>query len=239
MCRGGQLLGESQGLVASQPTLPHIHHEVREGHQNFSGLGFGYYGGTTGATLQNSGATNGIDWADVRLSTGATVRYLDPVDFTNAFRTLPDPPSSRPDLVIQNARIDDTTVNIGQEVRVDWEVRNVGTGAIGSSVAGVYMSRNATWDTSDIRVDFNTTTVLAAGATDTGEFETFIIPTAATAGTWHVLVVADEGRVVTEANESNNVWAQQITVSGGTTGRPDLVIENARLDDITVRGGRL
>lgn len=146
--------------------------------------------------------------------------------------------SARPDLVIQNVSVDDLTVSVGQRVTVDWDVANLGSGAAGSSYAGVYLSRDATWDASDIKVGGESTSSLTGGGRDTNEDATFTVSSSISAGTWHVLVVADDGRLVGESNEANNVWSQRITVSSGTTTRPDLVIENVRIDDTTVRAGQ-
>lgn len=234
----GSFLGDS-GFVRADWGL-HVHYEVREGHQSgLPGVGFGYYGGSGQGTLVKRGElTNGVDYADILNPDGKTVRYLDPLEFTEKLRTLPDPVVANADLVIQNARIDDITVRVGQEVRADWEVKNVGSATAASSVAGVYLSRDGTWSkATDIRVDFNSTTSLAKGAVDVGEFETFTIPTSVSAGIWYVIVVADEDDVVRESNNSNNVWTQKITVSGDS-GRADLITQNARIDDSTVRPGQ-
>ena len=145
--------------------------------------------------------------------------------------------TTQPDLVIQNAHIDDVTVNIGQSINVDWEVRNSGTGAAAVSNGGVYLSRDAVWNSADIKVGNDATIALSASSTDTGEHVKFVVPTSVSAGTWYVLVVGDDGKQVTESSESNNVWSQKITVSNSTS-RPDLVIQNAHINDTTVKPGQ-
>lgn len=217
----GELLGDS-GFVKAGWGL-HIHYEVREGHQTgLAGVGFGYHGGAGQGTLIGTGVTSsGIDYGDVRNPNGSVVRYLDPVEFTDKFRTLADSVSARPDLVIQNAQIDDKTVRVGQEVRADWEVKNIGPASADKSVAGVYLSRDDEWNKStDIRVDSNSTDALAAGAVDKGQSDTFTIPNISS-GTWYVLIVADDGKLISESSESNNVWSKKITVrssSGNLSG---------------------
>lgn len=212
----GDFLGDS-GFVKTGWGL-HIHYEVREGHQaGVAGVGFGYHGGAGQGILVGTGVTSdGVHYGDIRNPNGTVVRYLDPLEFTDEFRSLPDPITARADLIIQNAQINDTTVKVGQEVRVDWEVKNIGNGPAGSSVAGVYLSKDSNWSQStDIRVDSNSTDALAKGAVDKGESDTFKIPKVS-AGTWYILIVADDGTVVSESNELNNVWAKKITVSGSS-----------------------
>lgn len=159
---------------------------------------------------------------------------VDPSDFVRNHPVT----VTAPDLAIQSASVDDLTVSVGQRVTVDWDVANLGSGAAGASYAGVYLSRDATWDASDIKVGGESTSSLSGGGRDTGEDATFTVSSSISAGTWHVLVVADDGRIVGESNEANNVWSQRITVSNSTTTRPDLVIDNVRIDDTTVRAGQ-
>lgn len=149
----------------------------------------------------------------------------------------PSPPSSsssKADLVIQNASVDDTTVAAGDELTVKWEVKNAGSGNAAATEVGVYLSKDAKWDSSDIRLDTNATTSLAKNAVDSGESASFDLPSNLAAGTWHVLVVADHKSAVAEASETNNVWSQKITVAAGS---PDLAVGDARVDDNTVRAG--
>jgi hypothetical protein len=146
--------------------------------------------------------------------------------------------NARPDLAIQNATVDDLTVSVGQKVTVDWAVANLGSGAAGSSYAGVYLSTDASWDASDVKVGGESTSSVPGGGRDPNEDATFTVSSSISAGTWHVLVIADDGRIVVETNESNNVWSQRITVSNNATNRADLLNENVRIDDTTVEAGQ-
>jgi hypothetical protein len=236
----GELLGDS-GFVKTGQAL-HVHYEVREGHQKgLAGVGYGYHDGKPGqGTLQSSGVWKGIDYADIKNPDGTTVRYYDPIAFTEAFRTVSSGSSgggnsSRADLTVQNAHVDDTSVRVGDKVEVSWEIKNVGAADAAKSVAGVYLSRDATWDNSDLRVGDDSTTSLGRGKVDNAENDDFVVPKGLS-GQWYVLVVADDKRAVTEGSESNNVWSQRITISEGK--RPDLVIQNADINDDRVSPGQ-
>ncbi|RYG94934.1 MAG: hypothetical protein EON58_15230, partial [Alphaproteobacteria bacterium] len=83
----GFVLGDS-GFVKKGQGL-HVHFEVRAGHQSGqAALGFGYVGGETGAVVEGAGVTNGVHYADIRLSTGISVRYLDPIEFVAHNRAI-------------------------------------------------------------------------------------------------------------------------------------------------------
>lgn len=145
--------------------------------------------------------------------------------------------TTKPDLSISSGAIDDITISHNQEVEVFWTVDNKGTGVAAKSYASVYLSKDQNWSNDDLLVGGEATSELSAGGRDTGEDATFTLGSNIAAGTYYVLVVADSGRIVTEASESNNVWSVKVTVSGSTP-RPDLVIENFKLDDYTIRPGQ-
>ncbi len=89
----GEFLGDS-GFVRQDWGL-HLHYEVRAGHQTgLDGVAFGYIGGNTFASIVNRGTIDGVSYADILTHTGATVRYFDPVEFTEQFRTLQTPSMS-------------------------------------------------------------------------------------------------------------------------------------------------
>jgi hypothetical protein len=146
-----------------------------------------------------------------------------------------DGKGGKPDLVIQNAEISDTTLKGGDNVRLDWEIKNQGTGRAESSDVGIYLSKDSTITTSDTRLDTNSTTALAAGETDKNESDSFDLPSNLAPGTYYLGILADYQRVIDESNESNNALAFQIMVTGG--GKPDLVVQNARISDTTLKAG--
>ncbi len=141
----------------------------------------------------------------------------------------------KPDLVVQNARISDTTLKAGDNVRLDWEIKNQDTGQAGSSDVGIYLSKDSTITTGDTRLDTNSTTALAGGATDTNESDSFDLPSNLAPGTYYLGILADYQKVVDESEEGNNALAFQIIVTGG--GKPDLVVQNARISDTTLKAG--
>lgn len=144
---------------------------------------------------------------------------------------------AKADLVVSNASVDDLTITIGQSVTVDWAIDNKGSGAAASSYAGVYLSTDANWSSNDILLGGESTSALAAGSRDTGENATFTLAKTVSAGSYYILVVADNGKLIGEASESNNVWAQKITVSAKVAA-PDLVIQDLKLNDYTIRPGQ-
>ena len=79
-----------------------------------------------------------------------------------------------------------------------------------ASVTGFYVSTNALLDAADVRMGSRTTPALAPGASS-ARTTTVTLP-AVSAGTWYLLVNADDDRTVTETQETNNTRAVTILV---------------------------
>ena len=109
-----------------------------------------------------------------------------------------------PDLVVTAATPTPTAVAPGRVVNVTNTVRNQGGAAALPFAVGVYFSRNASFDASDVLVATRQVAAgLAPGATSTA-VTPVTIPASADAGTYFLIVRADDGTVVAEANETNN-----------------------------------
>lgn len=86
-------------------------------------------------------------------------------------------------------------------------VKNVGSATAGKFYVQVYLSRDdATVSADDTPYWFCTTTSLAPGASLSCDFA-FDIPSTIEAGTYYLVVRADDGGQVQEISEQNNVQA--------------------------------
>lgn len=164
---------------------------------------------------QVTSSTNGGTTTDqISFSVSAGQTYYIRVDpyssatssYSLATSFAPSTPSSsnRPDLVIQNARIDDRTVRPGQEVRLDWDARNIGQGEAQGTDTFIFLSRDRNLTSGDRYLDRESLGTMSAGELDR-EFESFLIPTGLSRGTYYLAIVTDAGLDVTEINEANNI----------------------------------
>ena len=128
-----------------------------------------------------------------------------------------------PDLVVDAAAVNPVTVTPGMEVTASVVVKNIGGATASASVLNLYLSTDNSFDSGD--------TLLAAQAIDSLDSKAsvaktiyFDVPNNIDAGTYYVLFVADAANTVDELNENNNVYAQQITVTGAGANCPDLTL---------------
>lgn len=125
--------------------------------------------------------------------------------------TVLDPNSAqaKPDLVA--TKFDATypyTYGWGQLITVDYRFANNGSsGVTGLFTNGLYLSKDAKFDASDVSLSRQTITGIAAGAVLSQQVQ-FALPSSTPAGysdgPLYLLLVLDDGKVVTESNESNN-----------------------------------
>lgn len=113
-----------------------------------------------------------------------------------------------PDLIAHNVTVDNETsltVAPGQQVRVDFDITNIGTGSAGSSLSGILWSTTDGISTSDDQIGTEPTGSINADGTDS-EYKYVEIPSDATPGhTYYIGVIADvNDEVPNELSESNN-----------------------------------
>ena len=132
-----------------------------------------------------------------------------------------------PDLVVSAATAPPRAA-AGAAIDVTETTQNSGTGNAAASVTGIYLSTNALFDAADVRL--GSRTVPALGPAGTNARTTSVTLPAVAAGTWYVIVNADDERTVTETLETNNTRAMSILVG------PDLTVASFNLP-FTVAAG--
>ena len=112
-----------------------------------------------------------------------------------------------PYLIAHNVTVNNqtsVTVDPGQQVRVDFDIQNIGGASAGSSHSGIMWSTNDNISSSDDEIGKETTGSISAGGTD-AEYENVNIPSDATPGqTYYIGVIADIDDEVSESLGSDN-----------------------------------
>jgi len=119
-----------------------------------------------------------------------------------------------PDLVISTATAPSRAA-AGVPIDVTETTQNSGTGNAGGSVTAIYLSTNTLLDSADVRLASRTVPSLAPGAAS-AKTTSVTLPTI-NAGTWYLIVSADDNREVTETLETNNTRAVSILVGADLT----------------------
>ena len=133
-----------------------------------------------------------------------------------------------PDLVVINARVDNSSPSVGSTIRMDVDVYNQGSAAASWSRLHYYWSNDATYSSSDTYLEDDRVSSLASGETDAEDKRGISV---SFSGTRYLIACADANNDVSESNENNNCTAVQVTVQAA--GAPDLVISSASVDDST------
>jgi len=115
----------------------------------------------------------------------------------------------KPDLIITNKSVSNSTVTRGQSVTVSATVKNQGTDIYGTFV-GYYLSTNTSFG-GDTYIGDSEVTTLRFGESITKTEEVWI-PSTATPGTYYIIFFVDYQYQVNESNESNNFVYLPITV---------------------------
>jgi subtilase family serine protease len=137
------------------------------------------------------------------------------------------------DLTVTAATAAPTATAPGQSVNVTNTARNQGGQAAGAFDVGIYLSANAVLDGGDLLLTTRRVTAGLTPAATSMAVSPVTIPANTSAGTYFLLVRADSGGEVTEANESNNVLATaQIQVA-----RADLVVTSVTATPAAVAAG--
>ncbi|AIZ64717.1 hypothetical protein PK28_15460 [Hymenobacter sp. DG25B] len=116
-------------------------------------------------------------------------------------------------------------------------IYNQGNMTSAATSVGFYLSKNATYDGTDVLLSNNT----LASITGTNSYynygsvsSTVTIPTGTAVGTYYLLMVADNKNSITESNEQNNVTYTSISVVQPSV---DLYISDASLSRYSVAAG--
>jgi subtilase family serine protease len=122
-----------------------------------------------------------------------------------------------PDLVVTAISAPGATA-AGATISVSDTTTNQGTGAAAESITGFYLSIDTKFDTADVRLGTRNVPSLGPGAISTA-LTAVQIPASVATGTYYVIARADDGGVVPENLENNNVKASAAVQAG-----PDLVV---------------
>lgn len=143
---------------------------------------------------------------------GARLQY----DLTVAVTAAP----AGPNLRVRAVQPAPAVAEAGALLDVGFELVNVGRGAAGAAVAGIYVSADDRLDANDRRLGEIATPALAAG----GEGEIHgpaQLPADLANGRYRLLVRADDAEVVAEANEDDNVGGADLRVDADQACRAD------------------
>ncbi|MBE9080097.1 cadherin domain-containing protein [Romeria aff. gracilis LEGE 07310] len=129
-----------------------------------------------------------------------------------------------PDLYITAASANKAVVSSDEVFSVSWTVENQGIGGtIGSWVDSVYLSKDATWDSSDRLIMSESSSALAPG----GRYDQsrqLILPGDVDDGDYHLLWVTDRDREVIETDKANNFASTSIKLIS-----PDLQVVSPKV----------
>ncbi|MGE3279561.1 MAG: CARDB domain-containing protein, partial [Alphaproteobacteria bacterium] len=139
-----------------------------------------------------------------------------------------DPP--HPDLDARNgdgyaATLSAASVQQGTSVTLTYRLSNWGPANSPASTTGIYLSTNATYDSSDTLLTTNAAGALTA---DSGVFRIGNIPTGSIApGEYYIIAVADYAKTISETDETNNPSnAVALTVTAAPPQKPNLDARN-------------
>jgi pectate lyase len=117
---------------------------------------------------------------------------------------------ARPDLVMTTLAMA-STLQRGQEFGIDFAIANRGTASAATSRVKIYLSTDRGVSSGDVLLRDRSVSALAPGASQShGIVE--VIPTTVKPGAYYVVFAVDQGALVTESNEGNNVRAVAVTV---------------------------
>lgn len=140
-----------------------------------------------------------------------------PTNFTNGtvLRFTPSagpPPSS--DLQVNYVDTPPSTVTPGDTYTLFWEVYNGGSSSSSATSIGLYVGVSPNVTTSDFQIASGSVSSIASGSYGSGSFSA-TIPSVGS-GTYYVAAIVDPSNLVTETNESNNIYSLgTVSIGGG------------------------
>ncbi len=123
--------------------------------------------------------------------------------------------SSQPDLVVTDITYTPASPAVGNAVTFSAVVKNQGSAAGSAGVVAFKV------DGAQVATSANSTSSIAVGATQT---VTATGSWTATSGSHTLEAIADNSNTITESNESNNSYSENLTIGGGGGGTPDLIV---------------
>jgi trimeric autotransporter adhesin len=149
----------------------------------------------------------GLYWILVQANALNTIIETDTPAQLNNVRATAAAITIGPDLLVTAATPAPTSTGPGLIVNLTNTVRNQGGAPAGAFAVGVYLSRNTSFDASDVLVATRQVPAGLAPAAASMAVTPVTIPADSDAGTYFLIVRADDGLQVGEANENNNLLA--------------------------------
>ncbi|MCF2149337.1 C2 family cysteine protease [Desmonostoc muscorum LEGE 12446] len=132
-----------------------------------------------------------------------------------AYQAITITAPAKPDLIISS--ITASSGVAGTNLSFTYKIKNQGTVSASGSSTGFYLSKNTTFDSSDIYLGLDTVSSLAAGVTNT-ESASVALSSTLISGTYYLFAKADGENKISESNENNNLAYQTITIKGSDGG---------------------
>jgi hypothetical protein len=196
------VLGENSTWIVRDPANgQHIHDTTNSNSDTISDL---ESGGANAIEFHMDGGDSNSGGFYTPLAYSVTVTY-----------TPPGGNGNLPDLTVSDAAaIPSRAVTAGSDILVRYTLNNVGTGNAVNPSHGIFLSTDATLDSSDVELESRThTTTITPG----GQYSTssdVILPANLAPGTYYLIVDANPDNQIQESNESNNTEAIPIIVGG-------------------------
>jgi subtilase family serine protease len=186
-------------------------------------------------SLDGAASSSGSTSVTIPSSTQDGVYYLiAKADVTDAVAECNETNNTRvwlirigPDLVVSTATAP-ARAAAGSSIDVTETTQNSGTGTAGASVTAIYLSTNALLDSGDQRLGTRSVPTLGPGGTS-AKLTSVTLP-AISAGTWYLIVSADDERTITETLETNNTRSISLLIG------PDLTVASLSLPFTVVAG---
>jgi Ca2+-binding RTX toxin-like protein len=200
------LVGQNLGGMPNSYEPLDLFHFSAAGVRLFTGTTTGYFSVNNGVTnLDNFNTIPGGDFGDwagsagndsfLAFSNSGVINNISSAD-VNVIDVLGWTIIPRPDLTVAGLALSATNAS--------FSVNNTGTAGADPSTAALYLSTDATITSADTKLGTSATPALAAPGADP-ETIALNLPTNLTPGTYYLGVIADDGGVVTEFKENNNV----------------------------------
>ncbi len=171
------------------------------------------YGGGETSFTDNSGLSSGTSYS-------YRVRAKNSAGFGDLSNALSESTASPPDLVLENTRVDKTSVSPGDTIRIFTTVRNTGGSRSDFTKVKYYRSANSSISSSDTYEDYDNVNRLSPNSTD-DEYEDIAAPL--TSGTYYYGAIVES--VPGESNTFNNKSPGiRVEVIGKSDLKPDLTV---------------
>ncbi|MFM7259246.1 MAG: CARDB domain-containing protein [bacterium] len=155
----------------------------------------------------------------VRADAGNAVE--EPNEINNVKRSDTTSTSTGADLVVLNA-IAPSSVTLGSPFNVSWTTRNNGTALVTTWIDGIFLSNDATLDSSDQLVGSRPNASSLAPSTEYSTSLDVTLPLSSPSGAKYLFIVADATNALLELNDSNNA-SSAIASNVSEPPLPDLV----------------